>query len=238
MNPYIALQQTLEIFLKSEIQFVFRGTSKYASIKPFLPLTWQNALSSDTSASQIIPYLWKNSLPLFEPFYQHLQERVIEIAIVITPSDAYFAYIFHNDNGFFTFLGGMPTTTEGITSREKELGFKLPLNYQKFLLIHNGFLLDGWSSLGIKPLHKLYTIGEMIGKDIIASGQPINYDPYRLLCFCGDGGGNERCFNDPTTFNYAEQTVFWDHETREISHPIPFERFLEEFLRQQFDTEY
>lgn len=238
MNDYSQLKQTIEMFLRCEIQLVFRDTLTYESIKTHLPITWQNAFTFDTPISQIIHYLWKDSLPLFEPFYQRLQERILEVAIAITPSEAYFAYIFFNYNRYFAFLGRTSATTDRITSRENELGFKLPLDYQKFLLIHNGFLLDGWPSLGIKPLHKLFTIGEMIGEDIIESGQPINYDPYRLLCICGDGYGDEQCFYYPNSSNHAEDTVFWDHETREISKPIRFENFLEEFLRQEMSQEY
>lgn len=238
MNDYSQLKQTIEMFLRSEIQLVFRDTPTYESIKPHLPLTWQNAFASNAPISQIIQYLWKDNFPLFEPACQHLQTRITEVAIIITPSDAYVAYIFNHQNRLSTFLGGMPATTEDIDRREKELGFKLPPTYQKFLLIHNGFLMDGWSSLGIKPLHKLFTIGEMIGEDIKASGQPINYDPNKLLCICGDGCGNEQCFHYPTSFNQTKATVFWDHETREISKPMRFEKFLDKFLRQEISQVY
>lgn len=200
----------------------------HASTRQALPPAWQKILMPHTSVSEAIQQIWQGSSPAFIPFYHILQQRIIDIAIVTTPSDAYIAYIFHNHNQFFAFLGGIPATPNEIAERESELGFSLPLHYQSFISVHNGFLLDGWDSVGIRRLRQLYKM-EVLFKDN-PHPHPF-YKPNSLIGFCGEGDGNEQCFHYDD-LGIVSETVFWDHETRSIGKPLPFEVFLVEFLRR------
>jgi hypothetical protein len=232
MNNYHMLQKTIEIFLHSNVEIVFRDSPQYRTIKPHLPRTWQLAFDSDASVADIIKRVWGEVLLLFPDFCRMLQEQIEEVTLVITPETAYFAYIFQNEGEVSAFLGGLPAPSNAIKQCEEKLGLNLPQPYQKFLSVHNGFLLEGWTSVGIKALHELYTVGDLIGKDVSEHKIHLPYNPYKLLCFCGDGGGNERCFNYDHGADVIN-TIDWDHETRQLTNPISFEQFLMKFLNRE-----
>ncbi|MDH5507706.1 MAG: SMI1/KNR4 family protein, partial [Anaerolineae bacterium] len=125
-------------------------------------------------------------------------------------------------------LGGLPIEKREIISVEQKLAINLPSSLKLFSNIHNGFLLDGASAFGVRPLNSLFCLDDY---DIF-SDLDIDYDPKKCLAFCGDGAGNEQCFsiNHPIHEN-DYMTYDWDHETRELTKPQSFWDFLERFIK-------
>lgn len=227
------LSSSLELFLQQKIQLLPRGHPRITDIKEGIPPTWKQALSPGETVSHSIERLWQPTGVEAIRAIDLLTRRIEELALVVSPhtlSPLGLLYIFHRGHAaeerFYSWLGGFPATEEDIARNELKLGCRIPRSYTAFTQVHNGFLSDGWSSLGIRPLSSLYFLSELA-----AGSEALDYEPGQLLAFCGDGAGNEQCFylNNPAGENDS-LTFDWDHETRELSKPQSFWSFLAQFI--------
>ncbi len=108
------------------------------------------------------------------------------------------------------------------------LGIELPAAIQEFYKVQDGLLADGNGVLGIKPLQQLVRLSEYAYFD--EYDDQISYECENYLVFSGDGVGNARCFDLTQPIGRGDYlTVDWDHETRELTHPMSFWRYLKDF---------
>ncbi|MEM7536255.1 MAG: SMI1/KNR4 family protein [Chloroflexota bacterium] len=221
MNAHI--QSTLELFLSEQVIVIEDGKFIPSQIHHLIPSTWLGALSEDTPLSRNLAKIWATIDGSIHPARECLFEITQNIGLVVSSASQHpigLLYLCQHSNqtDLFTWLGMPPVTAHDINLWEKQAGVQLPPTYTNLLKIHNGFWLDGWSSVGPKSLSQLYWIEYHADQT----------DPPRLLAFSGDGGGNEQCFhyqNNSPTSNLL--TVDWDHETREGSRVKPFGQYLQ-----------
>lgn len=132
-----------------------------------------------------------------------------------------------NYSGWF---GLLPATEDDIIQNETRLGITIPQSYRDFARVHNGFLHNGWGSLGLKPLHTLYFVRNVDKSNYLDHG----FDFGRILAICGDGAGNEQCYDLDQPLDKDDRLTFdWDHETRRLTKPQPFWAFLEKFIKRE-----
>lgn len=230
------LSSSLELFLQQKIQLLPRGHTLIPDVAGGIPPSWEQALSPNEAVAYSIERLWQ---PVDTEAIQTiglLTKRIEELALVVSPvslSPLGLLYIFRRrhttEEHFNSWLGGLPATKGDIALNELRLGCRISRSYAAFTQVHNGFLSDGWSSLGLRPLGSLYFLSELTEESEV-----LNYEPGQMLAFCGDGAGNEQCFHLNKPVGEGDYLTFdWDHEVREVSKPQPFWPFLAQFIAKE-----
>jgi hypothetical protein len=226
------LRNFLSKFLKKKIKFIFRGNSLNTDFSSQIPDTWNNLLSPNISLETSIINVWETVMEYNENFVKSLAKKTEDVFLIVDPAEIkplgiFYAICTEGQNRKNYWLGGIPTTENVISDREINLGIQLPSSYKIFSKVHNGFLYDGLSEVGIRPLTSLYYLDELK----INYSDEINYDPKKTLGFCGDGGGNEQCYLlDYPKENLDYVTCDWDHETRKLGSKESFWDFLQRFV--------
>lgn len=232
MDKLNELQQKLEIFQKRKIQMISRQDIQKADFD--IPKQWKDLLSNtEMHVSEVIKYLWTPIINEAKDVVNVLTTRVADLAIVCDPRKVLpveLCYIFQttsirfNQTYLSAWVAGQPCTKEQIQLYKKSAGIELREVYKEFCRIHNGFLLDGNSSIGFLPVENF----EIIVK---------NKSQKKLLGFCGDGLGNYRCFDLETTIDSRNaDTIDWDHESQEIRVRNNFWDFAHTFIATNTKT--
>lgn len=211
-----------EMFLKKAVHTLLRGDRLPTYLVEKLPVSWIKALASDISIRDAITEIWNVPPPhATTNFSNLLADRVNDLCLVISESSSEpigLAYIFrhHPSGDWGSWLGGLPISPADLLQTQAQLDLWLPSSYRNLLSIHNGLTRDGWSSLGPRPLNKLYYIEGSLDQQSRLSSR-------RLVAFSGDGAGNEQCYDLNTPLGGDDfWTVDWDHEVQQIGNPLSF----------------
>jgi hypothetical protein len=206
------LESEIRIFRKMPISLIPRDRVD----EEIVPMYWKELFVPGLPIEIGLNQLWK---PIAGPAVNFLLENIMDILLVGPgiPSPM-LCYVFKPSkqiDSLSCWIGFPPIQNNLEMDRINPIE-KIPSSFKRFLLIHNGFLLDGNGGMGILPLKK-WTRFYVNGKE--------------LFGFCGDGLGNVRCY-DPSLRIKDEDymTVDWDHETNEASDPEKFEDFLLSFF--------
>jgi hypothetical protein len=224
----------LELFLKERVTLLFRGNPIPTPFDKNMPSSWEQALSP-LSPADSITNIWRPINQQASGAINILISRITDFALVVYPDNSAvlgLLYIFKPSSPntpLRGWLAGLPATNEQIKQSETRLDIQIPPAYKTFCQIHNGFLIDGWTSLGLRPLHSLHLLSELPIENPTNQG----YNPSKLLAFCGDGSGNQQCYHLAEPLNTDFVTYDWDHETQAITKPHPFWHFLEAFLAKE-----
>lgn len=235
MIKYPKLLSYLELFLSEPVLVYWRGEPIPSHISERISESWYNALSGQSLLQDSIRQIWSTASDLAKPFVELLSDRIQDLGVMESPTDAKvhgLLYVFqHQDSEeVSSWLGGVPGNEQDFILFKDKFGVPPPISYVDFSSIHNGFVKDGWSSLGLKPVQNIFAIGQPISN----VRQSIMNESMPLLAFCGDGVGNERCYDlSSPTENGDFDTVDWDHETESSGAPMPFWDFLFVFCRRE-----
>ena len=227
------LVSKLELFLEENVQLFPRGHNSIAALSERLPSSWTYALSLQSSIPGSIIQIWHPASGHVNDLLNVLSSHTQNIALVL-PATAppSLLYIFQRNGPegieLSGWLGGLPATEQDIASCEVRLSMPLPQSYKAFSKVHNGFLLDGWISLGPRPVGRLYFVSTSVQDEYPHNGLD------RLLAFSGDGAGNEQCYDLSRAIGDGDYiTVDWDHEAREISKSQTFWKYLYNFVAKE-----
>ena len=225
---FIGIKRYLDMFLQTEttIKLVdkkLKSDLEYSQI----PLLWRNILWSEQSVEEKISAIWSASNTPLERCMDYLIQKVSHLTVVSNSALSQFVgllYIFEIGDRQCSWLGYPPIDETNLPARELHILNRLPRSITDIYHIHNGFLRDGWDSLGcrglnqIVPLSSIYTAGDD------------SYNPESLLAISGDGSGNEYCvdINDN-----SGQILLWDHETRDLENVGNFSEFLCAFMKKE-----
>lgn len=222
------IRSSLEMFLNTEIEFFAIDASLPVHVHDSLPKIWIDALAENHSKSDVLRKIWNDPTSQMGLAYDYLDRITCNLGIVTSSTDGNdilgLLYVCQHEepDEYFSWLGMPPASETDIEAVQNVLDIRLPQPYVDFAKIHNGFALDGWSSVGPKPLSKLYWIEDT------QVGSGINE---RLLAVSGDGGGNEQCFLYEGSSKLSQElTVNWDHESRMYGRQQTFEQYLMKLL--------
>lgn len=215
------LKEKIEIFTGHEVHLIPRQEVYNLD----LPQEWKDLLgNSSRTIPEVIRQLWHPISNQAKDMIDTLAAQIIDIAVVSSPAkeeSIQICYVFQITAVRFgqTYLNcwvaGMPMAKKELP---ENVNLDLPPAYEKFCGVHNGFLLNGNFSIGFLPVERLKML---VAKD----------KKKKLLCFCGDGLGNNRCFDFSKPLDVdGFMTVDLDHETLEVGHPLPFWEFANKFV--------
>jgi hypothetical protein len=226
----------LEMFLQEKINLLPRGDRAIIQLGDKIPYPWIQALSVDSHISTAIIRIWQPLNDYLESSIKYLAGEVVELALAISAKGQIIGLIYilpytqSSGHRFFSWLAGLPATEADFLQHQTKLHTLLPQSYKIFSSVHDGFFHNGGGASCLKPLEELYFISEMVDET-----DSLNYEPNQLLAFCGDGAGNEQCYNLTMPVGDGDYaTVDWDHEVREISKPQIFWKFVEWRLTQKW----
>lgn len=138
---------------------------------------------------------------------------------------------------FLVYTGGKPLLNPKPNKSLKYYKWDIPKDLKLFYKIHNGFArLEYGIAEGVLDNESIYILAKYMNKVSEEDNiKPEGYVFEDLLEFFPDGGGNAQCFYK----NNSNVTVFWDHETWEISgetsqipEEIEFYKFIDKKLSQ------
>jgi len=229
----------LELHLKQEIHLFYNWEEIPTSIKIMIPTSWINVLQSIPFLKKGMLDLWKTENYKADIFINSLIEMCQDIALVTNQNGSILGLLYilqhkitdkiHNVG----WLGNLPASEQDISESAIRMGIhQLPFDYQSFVRIHNGFLMDGWNSVGIRSTDKIYFIDATSLKE--NENVVVNFNPTAILAFCGDGNGNEQSFLLQGS-NFLDDGISfrWDHETKNIKNPLPFWEFIATHIGKQ-----
>jgi len=234
-----AIVQKLATFIRHPFDVVGRGDPGISEWSGTIPDDWLRALSPQWTAASSVEVLWRTALPDAEGLTSILAKRIEDFALLKsrTPnSSVQLLYVMRpaSEHGrdYFVWSAGLPII-EASTTLNSRVDTRLPSSYRAFTKVHNGFLLDGWGSVGPRPVEVLLHLDTLH----LLDRDELGYDPRDLLAFSGDGAGNEQCYlltHPSASGDYW--TADWDHETRRLGHPVPFWDYLERLVTRESGT--
>jgi len=225
------IEDFMSRFLRKDLQFLSKGDPLLVEMHSTIPPPWHDLLAIDTSLELSLHGIWQPIEPINQKLVFYITTNTADVRLVVDvvvhkPLGLLYA-INTSQAGVRHYLAGIPLSQETRTTVEGKLVISLPSPFVEFSNIHNGFLANGESEFGIRSAAGLYYLNNLPAFD---EGD-FNYDPARLLGFCGDGAANEQCFSlDHPTGNDDYQTFDWDHETRMVTRPRSFWDFVTEFI--------
>jgi hypothetical protein len=226
------LASVLELFLQEKVQLFSRGCGAIADLDVKIPPSWTQALSLESSIADSIARIWSPISNCINDSLNILTDHAIDISLAVSPtatSPPRLLYILKGTaRDTFGWLASLPATEENIVRCEARLGVKLPQSYRLFSQVHNGFLLDGASTVGPRPLNGLFFISTLF------QCESTPHDFSQLLAFSGDGAGNEQCYDLARSSDNSDYlTVDWDHETQETGAPQAFWRYFDKIVARR-----
>lgn len=169
-----------------------------------LPRSWfELSRVSSEERIEFISELWMTRLP-FHPkaasCFAQFFSKLDDIAIVVVKRDfEYFSemvYSFSDNRSFFR--GLPPSVEEDVRLFKADLGVRLPIDYQSFLRIHNGF--GKLSEIEIMPMDEVFAAREIVKCILNDSNHIVEWEnhevnPNSLIPFYEDFGLNSfQCF--------------------------------------------
>lgn len=227
----VEIEKFIQGFINKDLKFISKGDTAIAEMDTTLPPVWRNLLAPDTVLDQSLYAIFQPFEPFSPALASFIAANTSEARLVVDSAAGMPIGLLYkmsgSGEGEHHYLGGLPMTEEARLAAEQRLGISLPRPFVEFSRIHNGFLAEGVPEFGIRPAQALYYLSHLPTFD----DGDFDYDPGRLLGFCGDGAGNEQCFSlDHPTGDEDFQTHDWDHETRQLTRPRSFWEFVTEFI--------
>ncbi len=222
----------LESLLRESVLFLPRGHESIAELGQKIPSTWIHSLSSDSPVADSILRIWSPLNKHLDASLRVLTNYALDIGLVVSPtatSPPRLLYVLESaTRTAFGWLAGLPATEEDFVRQEARLGVQLPQSYKLFSRVHNGFLLDGLSTVGPRSLGDLFFVS------VLLEGELASDRFAHLLAFSGDGAGNEQCYDLTWPISNNDYlTVDWDHESRETSGPTTFYDYLDRIVSRR-----
>ncbi|MDJ1505297.1 hypothetical protein [Xanthocytophaga agilis] len=122
---------------------------------------------------------------------------------------------------YFIYTGGPPNPAPTPSQELQKYDWYIPADLRTLYAIHDGFgaVSDRFSILSSNKLKVLASLMDPICKD--QNDWPEKYSFENLMVFFPYMDGNSRCFYwcDKTVDEIG--TIYWDHETWDITSPIP-----------------
>lgn len=234
-EPWEACREVVEFFVKEPLQLIRRGSKDVIALRNSLPAAWVDALEGRQALAEALQRLWQPAGPDAQPFLQRLIDQTVDVALAASQSPALPPSLLYLNRRqaqdgphYFAWFAGLPATSVQVSREAARLGVSIPLSYQRFVSVHNGFNVDGHTMVGPAALERLVRLSDLID----AEPAELGYDPKQVLPFSGDGGGNEQCYHLALPLADGDYlTVDWDHETRELNAPMSLWAYLENLVR-------
>lgn len=127
---------------------------------------------------------------------------------------------------FQLLVGGAPNPAPQLAPRATYMHWQVPASLQALCCVHDGFLAG---SQGVLAAHRMADLGEIM--EGIEEEQPAPTHACRdLLEFHPDGAGNCQAFFRQGRGDPDPGTVFWNHESNELTHAMPFFDYVDQVL--------
>ncbi|QYF91689.1 SMI1/KNR4 family protein [Massilia sp. PAMC28688] len=164
-------------------------------------------------------------------FVAVLQERVRWV-IPARRDDAWMlAYltdrVLHDGRPHFQLvLGGAPNASPSLSPRAQYMGWSVPDSLRRLCLVHDGICSGAESILSAR---RMADLGEIMAGIEEEAPRP-SHACKDLLEFHPDGVGNCQAFFRRSSRDTDPSTVFWDHESNELSREASFFEYVDRTL--------
>jgi len=235
-HDLLALQDYLRLLMQADVTLVV-GDDRLELLKGLsLPWQWTIGLQRGLPIKEFVYQIW-------EPIYSYVRTAVRllatytrHIGLVLDSSrrmEPHLAYIFEFASALgvqpplSSWIAGLPSSEDLFEQYSTRFASRIPLSYRKFIGIHNGFLLDGWKSTGLRSVQDLYYLDiEQLANRHGSDSNPI--------AFSGNGLGDEQCYDLSKPIGTQDFLTFqWDHETHNVGNPITFWQYFERLLEKE-----
>ena len=219
---YKELQQKIEIFQNRKINLYQLLDLQNNCNNEIAPI-WKDVLLVEKSVPDIIRRIWHPISIEAKSAIDFLVTRITNIVVISDIQSSYpiqLGYVFQvkslrlHRTYLNAWIAGLPIDSEFSSVSQIEPEPSIPSIYKQFCSIHNGFTLNGNSSIGFVPMNQLR---------LFISPK----DNKVMLEFCGNGLGNLQCFDFNSNTN---DTYEWDHESVSINNKLGFWDFFNKFL--------
>ena len=233
-NVVNEVKSKVQIFMGEDISLL-HFSNLPDDILGILPDVWAKLAVEKLTTKDRIGIIWSPAMEEGEQIGQVICSGCEDLFLLYSPRSAIpvkMCYIYHQLTSYHCLVGNPPNNLEPLVNAANIIA--VPYSYRLFAKIHDGFCVDGDSSMGLYPTKELtlisqhpdYQIDEIINEPKSNS----------LLMFSGNGLGDLQCYDLDQSIDHDYYTFFWDHETRNIYKPQLFWDYLASFIREKFGS--